>query len=71
LSTVAHGLAADVRRHEGIRRTLASARIYLGNNRLEKLQGKLDRAVQMLRFAQSCYSMAHMLHMKTQMSHMM
>ena len=50
-------------RQKGLRRGFVMAKLFLQREQLEKLQNKLDRAVQLLKWAQSCYVQAQLSHL--------
>lgn len=50
-------------RQKGLRRGIIIAKLFLQKDQLERLQNKLDRAVQLLKWAQSCYVQAQLSHL--------
>ena len=60
LSELSASFEAKLSQRKGLRRGLVMAKSYLQSNELERLQNKLDRSVQLLRWAQNCYVQAQL-----------
>lgn len=51
------------RQKKGLRRGIVMAKLFLQKDQIDRLQNKLDRTVQLLRWAQSCYVQAQLTHL--------
>lgn len=63
LYDLATALESKLSRQKGLRRGIVIAKLFLQKDQLERLQNKLDRAVQLLKWAQSCYVQAQLSHL--------
>lgn len=63
LYDLARAFESKLGRQSGIRRGIVMAQLFLQKEQLDKLQSRLDRAVQLLKWAQSCYVQAQLSHL--------